>query len=94
MYRIDLASNMLVLARCWCERSNVRRGHLEQMQHEGLPGIENPLNIPDPAPLPSRCDQVPYVLVGDDAFGMTDYLMKLFPKTQLGNEENRIYNYR
>ena len=54
---------------------------------ECLVSNENPLNIPDPAPLPSQCDPVPHVLVGDDAFGMTDYLMKPFPK-------NRIYNYR
>ena len=55
---------------------------------------ENTLNIPAPAPLPGRHSAVPYVLVGDDAFGLTEYLMKPFPKTQLGSADHRIYNYR
>ena len=55
---------------------------------------ENTLNIPAPAPLPGRHSVVPYVLVGDDAFGLTEYLMKPFPKTQLGSADHRIYNYR
>ena len=61
---------------------------------ESLVSTANPLNIPEPTPLPSRCKPVPYVIVGDDAFGLTEYLMKPFPKAQLTNDENRIYNYR
>ena len=61
---------------------------------ESLVSTANPLDIPDPVPLPSRCKPVPYVIVGDDAFGLTEYLIKPFPKAQLTNDENRIYNYR
>ena len=45
-------------------------------------------------PLPSRSTPVSHVIVGDDAFGMTEHLMKSFPQTQMHRVENRIYNYR
>jgi hypothetical protein len=60
-----------------------------------LTSAENPLNIPEPKALPFRIKPVPFVLVGDDAFGLTDdYMMKPFPQTQLSNDDNRIFNYR
>ena len=36
---------------------------------------------------------VPYVLTGDDAFGLTDYLLKPYPQSKVIVEE-RIFNYR
>ena len=51
------------------------------------------LNIPQPKPLPGRRTDIPYVLVGDDAFPLKDYLMKPYPNRQLDNEK-RIFNYR
>lgn len=59
-----------------------------------LTSPDNPLNIPGPKPLPSRNKPIPSVLVGDEAFGLTEYMMKPFPQTQLCNDDNRVFNYR
>lgn len=54
---------------------------------------ENTINLPPPKPLTGRTKQVPYVVVGDDAFALKSYLMKPYPfRNQPGI--NRIYNYR
>ena len=53
----------------------------------------NPLNLPSPKPLPGRPQKVPFVLTGDDAFSLSKFLMKPFPRTGLTNEQ-RIFNYR
>lgn len=44
-------------------------------------------------PLPGRAVPVPYVLTGNDAFGLTDDLLKPCPQTQMTDGE-RIFNYR
>lgn len=54
---------------------------------------DNPLNFPPPQPLPGRVKPSPYVLTGDDAFGLTEYLMKPYPQSGL-DVDKRIYNYR
>lgn len=54
---------------------------------------ENPLNIPEPRPLPGRTWPVPYVAVGDDAFALTTCLLKPYPESALTTEK-RIFNYR
>ena len=54
---------------------------------------ENKLHLPSMTPLPMRSKPVPFVLTGDDAFGLTTYLMKLYPRTHLTLEQ-RIFNYR
>ena len=54
---------------------------------------DNQLRIPKPKPLPGRSEPVPHVWTGDDAFALTTYLMKPYPRTQLSNKE-RIFNYR
>ena len=53
----------------------------------------NTLCLPLPKPLPGRSKPVPHVLTGDDAFGLTPYLMKPYPRSHLSNEE-RVFNYR
>lgn len=58
-----------------------------------LADVNNPLGIPAPKCLPGRKKPVPHVLVGDDAFPLTSYMMKPYPQTGL-NEEKRIFNYR
>jgi len=58
-----------------------------------LSSAENGLHVPPPAPLPGRELAVPYVITGDDAFGLKPFLMKPYPLSGLSNEE-RIYNYR
>ncbi|XP_062607230.1 uncharacterized protein LOC134269020 [Saccostrea cucullata] len=51
------------------------------------------MNLPPPRPLPERHLEVPFVIVGDDAFPLKPYLMKPFPKRQL-DLEKRVFNYR
>ena len=58
-----------------------------------LADVDNPLGNPAPKCLPGRKKPVPHVLVGDDAFPLTSYMMKPYPQTGL-NEEKRIFNYR
>ena len=53
----------------------------------------NELCLPPPKPLPGRQRSVPYVLTGDDAFPLTTYLMKPYPRTGLTTEQ-RVFNYR
>ena len=48
---------------------------------------------PDPEPFPVGDKNIPYHLVGDDAFGLRDWLMKGFPHRGMLREE-RIFNYR
>ena len=51
------------------------------------------LGLPDPKPLPHFIDPVPFVLVGDKAFPLSEYLMKPYALRNL-DDERRIYNYR
>lgn len=60
---------------------------------KALEDESNPLEIPPPKPLPGRNMNIPHVFVGDDAFGLTSYLMKPYPQIGL-TEEKRIFNYR
>ena len=54
---------------------------------------ENSLDLPKATPLPDRNIDMPYVLVGDDAFPCTTTLMKPFPQSNL-TMEKRVFNYR
>ena len=51
------------------------------------------LNIPPPQPLPGRQRDIPFVIVGDDAFPLKNYLVKPYPNRQL-DPEKRVFNYR
>lgn len=53
----------------------------------------NPLNIPDPAPMVGYDGNLPFFLVGDDAFKMSTGLMKPYSQSKLSKKQ-RIYNYR
>lgn len=53
----------------------------------------NSLNIPNADVLPRTNVLVPYVLVADDAFPLTEHIMKPFPGKNLDIDQ-RIYNYR
>lgn len=53
------------------------------------------LNIPPPAKLPASNVQLPCVFLGDDAFSLTDYMMKPYSKNHSSQDRSkRIFNYR
>jgi len=54
---------------------------------------ENKLKIPEPDYLPGISDKFPYVFVADDAFPLSNNLMKPYPHRNL-SKEKRIFNYR
>lgn len=54
---------------------------------------EGTLGLPDPEPLPGDDRDIPFFLVGDDAFALRPWMMKPFSARYLTREE-RIHNYR
>ena len=53
----------------------------------------NTLDFPGPERIKDSTEVFPYVFLGDDAFSLKTYLMKLYPGQNL-NQEERIFNYR
>lgn len=51
------------------------------------------LNLPPPKSLSGRNMKIPFVITGDDAFPLKNYLMKPYPQKGL-TAEKRIFNYR
>ena len=58
-----------------------------------LQAEDNPLGMPAPAPFPGYVGDLPFYVVADDAFQMTENVMKPFPTTLLTMIQ-RIFNYR
>lgn len=54
----------------------------------------NSLNVPAEKPLPGRNQSVPFVILGDEAFPLSSYLMKPFSGTHQKGSRERIFNYR
>ena len=64
--------------------------------------VSSSLHIPKPTPLPKTGDpcwhedeyaDIPYVIVGNDAFQLTNYMMKPYSSRQM-DDEHLVYNYR
>lgn len=51
------------------------------------------LNIPDPQALSNDTENIPYVILADDAFPLSENIMKPYPERGL-DFEKRIFNYR
>lgn len=52
------------------------------------------MNLPQPDAIPGIEDDLPYFLVGDEIFPLTDYLMRPIPGKSLTDDEKKIFNYR
>lgn len=86
---IDQFSNSLFLGSA-SDGGVYRTSPLYSKLHEQT----NPLQIPGDKPIhPSRYLEMPYCIIGDDAFGSTRRLMKPIPRKNLSASE-RIFNYR
>lgn len=57
--------------------------------------IENKkLGLPNPEPLPNRNTMVPYFIVADSAFALSENVMKPYAGTHVKGSPKRIFNYR
>ena len=52
------------------------------------------MNLPDPEPLTMDSPPSPYVLVGDKAFQLTEYLLRPYSRKEWPNEDRNIFNRR
>lgn len=53
------------------------------------------INLPSREPIRgSNGKEFPFVLVGDEAFAMTSYLMRPYPRRSILNLKKRVFNYR
>lgn len=50
--------------------------------------------MPTSEPLPGREMSVPYLILGDDAFPLSEFLMKLYSVEFQQGSRQRIFNYR
>ena len=55
---------------------------------QAIHSVENPLNIPLPCPLPGSTKPTPFVLTGDEAFSLTEHMLKSYPRSGFTVEEN------
>lgn len=71
-----------------CDSSIFKESSFWKMLTEGR------LNIPEPRPLFTESEvQVPYVIIGDEGFGLHTHLLRPFGGTHL-DRGKRIFNYR
>ena len=54
---------------------------------------DDKLNIPKPACLPLGKQEVPYLLVGDEAFALKPFLLKPYPQKDI-TPDRQAFNYR
>jgi hypothetical protein len=50
--------------------------------------------LPQPVPLNRREKSVPYFFIGDEAFPLSENLMKVYPGQHPKDSKERIFNYR
>ena len=56
--------------------------------------IENKMCLPQPSCIEENGPKIPYFLVGDEAFALTNFMMRPYPRRGLLNEEKEVLNYR
>ena len=65
-------------------------------ENSGLPHLfeTNALHIPPPRRLSITDLEIPYVLLGDEAFPLNIYMMRPYPRSRQLNISKKIFNYR
>lgn len=56
--------------------------------------VNKSLNLPQPKCLPGRDISIPYIIVADDAFALSENILKPYPGHQMKGSKERIFNYR
>jgi len=56
--------------------------------------INNTFNLPLPKSIVENGPQLPFVLVGDEAFALTPFMMRPYPRANNLNLEQKVFNYR
>lgn len=56
--------------------------------------LKHTLDIPAPTMLPPIEEAMPFVFVGDEAFPLSENLMRPYPKRSVDSYENKVFNYR
>lgn len=52
------------------------------------------MNLPQPRPIEASGPVLPFVLVADEAFALTRYMMRPYPRSGHLNRQRKIFNYR
>lgn len=69
-------------------------GGVFQASEIGQKFINNEMNVPAAAPLVSGGPELPFVLVGDEAFALSEFMMRPYPRCNELNLRKRVFNYR
>lgn len=57
--------------------------------------MRHTLQLPNPEQIPTIAESLPYVFVGDEAFPLSENLMRPYPRRQVtGNYEHQVFNAR
>lgn len=56
--------------------------------------INNTFNLPLSRSIVENGPQLPFVLVGDEAFALTSFMMRLYPRANDLNLQQKVLNYR
>ncbi|KAJ8687628.1 hypothetical protein QAD02_023422 [Eretmocerus hayati] len=56
--------------------------------------INNQMDLPPPEPLIEGGPDMPWVLVADEAFGLSNFCMRPYPRSRAMNLRKKVFNYR
>ncbi|XP_023246920.1 uncharacterized protein LOC111643391 [Copidosoma floridanum] len=56
--------------------------------------INKKFNIPQPEPVVQDGSKLPYVFLGDEAFGLSDYMLTPYPRSLKLDLRKKVFNYR
>lgn len=71
-----------------------RSGGIFKASEMGVRSEQSRFDLPTPKPLSNEVNEVPYFLVGDAAFPLTEYLMRPYPGQINDDIGKAFFNYR